>query len=192
MGGEQTRRRKRCKRYNDPWHAHYLTFSCFKRQPLFSGSLAPRWFLEALDAARNIEKFDLWAYVIMPEHVHLVIWPGQEYSISRILWRIKKPFTDRILERVRAHHPRFLDRLQHLKPSGEVSHHFWQPGGGYDRNLWTTRSIHEKIRYVHENPVRRNLATRAEQWPWSSSRAWILGADEPLALDRGSVPILQS
>ena len=180
--------RKRCRRYDDPWHVHCLTFSCFRRQPLFSGRLAPRWFLENLDAARRVEPFDLWAFVVMPEHVHLVIAPGRDYQISRILWRIKKPFADRILAHVRAVHADFLPRLAERRPDGRVAHRFWQPGGGYDRNLWTPKRIHEKIRYVHENPVRRGLVDRPEDWPWTSYRTWCSGQPDPLRLDLGDVP----
>ncbi|MCA9235524.1 MAG: hypothetical protein KDA44_08625 [Planctomycetales bacterium] len=65
------------------------------------------------------------------------------------------------------------------------------PGcGGYDRNLRSVRDVHEKIRYVHENPVRRGLVATAVDWPWSSARAGATGGDEPLPIDRRSVPRL--
>ena len=180
--------RKRCRRYNEPYHAHHLTFSCFRQQPFFSGRLAPGWFLESLDKARRSEGFDLWAFVIMPEHVHLVIAPGETYDISRILWRLKKPFSDRVLRYVRQEHPAFLSRMEEARPGGHVSYRFWQAGGGYDRNLWTTQELYEKIHYIHDNPVRRELVERAEDWPWSSCRAWVEGGDQPLHLDTESLP----
>jgi putative transposase len=182
--------RKKCKRYNIPWHAHYLTFSCFRRQPFFSGKHAPLWFLEALEVARRLERFHLWSYVVMPEHAHLLIWPGEDYSISRILWRLKKPVADRAIEFVKARHPDFLRRMEHRTAGGRIAHSFWQAGGGYDRNLWTAKEIREKIRYIHENPVRRGLVEDARHWPWSSCRAWLDGVDEPLRIDKESIPVL--
>jgi putative transposase len=192
MPGEPREHRKRCHRYNEPYHAHHLTFSCYRRQPFLSGPRGPRWFLEALDAARRIEGFHLWAYVIMPEHVHLVIAPGERYDISRILWRIKTPVARRAVRFLRQSRPTFLPRMATRRANGRLDYRFWQAGGGYDRNLWTSRRIHEAVAYIHENPVRRGLVTQARQWPWSSIRAWTEGASQPLPIDAESVPVLQS
>ena len=70
--------RKRVKHFDIPGHAHLLTFSCFRRMPFLSKDRTRRWFLEALGAARSALEFDLWAWVIMPEHVHLLIYPRRE------------------------------------------------------------------------------------------------------------------
>ena len=182
--------RKKCKRYNTPWHAHYLTFSCLRRQPFFSGNQAPLWFLEAVEEARRLEGFLLWSFVVMPEHAHLLIRPGEDYSISRILWRIKKPLADRAIEFVKANRPAFLRRMERRSAAGRITHSFWQAGGGYDRNLWTAKEIREKIHYIHENPVRRGLVEDARKWAWSSCRAWLDGVDEPLRIDKESIPVL--
>ena len=58
-------RRKPCKRYNDPGHAHALTFSCFKRQSFLSKDGSRKWLIEAIDRARFKHRFHIWAYVIM-------------------------------------------------------------------------------------------------------------------------------
>ena len=180
--------RKRCRRYDEPYHAHYLTFSCFRRQPFFSGQMAGRWFLEALDAARQAEGFHLWAFVVMPEHLHMVIAPGAEYSISRILWRIKKPLAERVVGFVREHHPEFLKRMAEGRAGGRIRRHFWQPGGGYDGILRSVEDVYEKIRYFHANPVRRGLVVRPEDWEWSSYRAWTDGQQGAIQLDLESLP----
>ena len=184
--------RKTCKRYDVPWHAHYLTFSCFRRQAFFTGKMSPQWFLESLDAARARQRFDLWAYVIMPEHVHLIILPAEGSKISRILFAIKKPLADRVVAWVRENSPGFLTRMTESRPGGKVTQRFWQAGGGYDRNLWTPKEIHEKVHYVHDNPVRRKLVARPEDWPWSSYLAWERGIDSPLRIDRETVPVLHA
>ena len=51
---------------------------------------------------------------------------------------------------------------------------FWQPGGGYDRNITSTEALRAVIDYIHANPVRRGLVARAEDWEWSSAR-WYAG-----------------
>ena len=179
--------RKRCKRYDVPGDAHCLTFSCFRRQPLFGGKIAPLWFCEVLDSVRRKEPFDLWAWVIMPEHVHVVLWPHQGSRIQRILRFLKRPVADRAIVWARDHAPAFLPRMAIRHSDGTVSHHFWQPGGGYDRNLRSPADVHEKINYIHGNPVRRGLVKDPRDWPWSSWRAWNEGADGPVRIDRGSV-----
>ncbi len=78
--------RKTCKRYNLPGHAHFLTFSCFGRRPFLSRDRSRGWMIDAIALARERHGFDLWAWVIMPEHVHLLIFPRREtYEISAIL-----------------------------------------------------------------------------------------------------------
>jgi putative transposase len=184
--------RKQCNRFDVPWEAHALTFSCFRRRPFLVGKRSPAWLLESLDAARNKGLFDLWAYVIMPEHVHLVLLPAEGIQISVILQAIKLSVARRAVAWVRANKPLFLTQMADVQPSGKTAYRFWQRGGGYDRNLWTASEIHEKIRYIHNNPLRRGLANRVDDWPWSSWRAWEEGIDEPIRIDRGSVPMLVS
>ena len=65
--------RKRCKSYNIPGDAHELNFSCFRRLPLLSKERTCQWFLDALDQARRRLDFALWAYVLMPEHIHVIL-----------------------------------------------------------------------------------------------------------------------
>src|SRR3972149_5974059 len=81
---------KTCHRYNEPGHAHLLTFSCFKGRPFLSKDRTRFWLIESLDCARHRLTFDVWAYVIMPEHAHVLLLPRQRtYSISQILAAVK-------------------------------------------------------------------------------------------------------
>jgi len=67
--------RKLCKRYNYEGNAHYLTFSCYKNQPFLTNDRTRQWLLASIRRAQKKRLFDLWAWVIMPEHVHMVILP---------------------------------------------------------------------------------------------------------------------
>lgn len=186
---QQSPQRKRCRRDNEPGHAHALTFSCFKRQAFLSRQRACAWFLAALDAARCEHALDLWAFVIMPEHVHVLICPRRaRYSISEMLTSIELPVTRRAVHYVRRHAPAFLERMTDTQPNGKRHLRFWQRGGGYDTNLWSPRRIRDKIAYIHDNPVRRGLCERPEDWPWSSARAYQDRAAGPLRLDLDSLP----
>ena len=161
--------RKRCRRFNEAGHAHALTFSCFQRQAFLSRDRTRRWVLEAIESAREAHRFHVWAYVLMPEHVHFLIWPQiAEYDIGAILSSLKQPVAKKAVNHVRTYAPAFLDRMADLQPGGRTVYRFWQRGGGYDRNLREPRYIWETIDYFHLNPVRRGLCQRPEEWIWSS------------------------
>jgi putative transposase len=182
-------RRKACRRFNEVGHAHALTFSCFCRRPFLSKDRSRMWLIEAIDQARQIHAFDLWAYVVMPEHAHLLIWPRKPmYSISRILTSIKRPVSRKALSYVRTSAPNFLSQMEDRQPGGRVHDRFWQRGGGYDRNLTEPKSIWAEIDYFHANPVRRGLCDGPTAWLWSSARELEQPGSGLLRLDLSSVP----
>ena len=180
--------RKRCKRWDIDWDAHCLTFSCYHRQAFLASPRTRRWFADALLAAKAKHPFDLWAYVLMPEHVHLVLLPAEGVRISPLLKSMKLPVTIRSLRWVREHAPSFLARMEDRQPNGVVAHRFWQRGGGYDRNLRSVQDAYEKIRYIHGNPVRRGLVAQPEDWPWSSAGTYATGEEGFIPLDLDSLP----
>jgi putative transposase len=176
--------RKRKVTYNIPGHAHFLTYSCFKRLPLLSRDKPRTWIVEALANARRAFEFDLWAYVIMPEHVHLLIRPRRTtYRIERILPALKRPVSARaraLLTSTNNHS--WLKKLTVVR-RGQPVFRFWQAGGGHDHNLWNDRPILDVIEYIHANPVRRGLVERPTDWLWSSARFWAGDLSGPIAMD---------
>jgi len=77
--------RKRLKRIEHPNHIRFLTFSCYQRLPLFGNDAIKDAFVVHLDSSRARAGFRIHAWVVMPEHVHLLIWPNlPEYPVSRI------------------------------------------------------------------------------------------------------------
>ena len=186
----QADHRKRRKVYDREGDAHFLTFSCYRRLPLFSKERTCQWMIDAIKLSRQKNAFDLWAWVIMPEHVHLVLLPRDGVRISSVLTTMKQSVSRRAMHWLRENAPEFLEQMVDKQPNGNSSHRFWQRGGGYDRNLRSTRDVHEKILYVHQNPVARGLKKNPEDYRWSSAEAWKSGSDEPISIDRGSVPTL--
>ncbi|TWT63324.1 REP-associated tyrosine transposase [Rubinisphaera italica] len=182
--------RKECHRYDIPGDAHFLTFSCFQRKPFLNRDRSRIWMLESLQVAQERDLFDLWAYVIMPEHVHLVLCPRRDIVISKILKTIKQSVSRKAIIWTQSHAPEFLRKMEDRQPDGKISHRFWQRGGGYDRNLRSVRDIHEKIHYVHNNPVRRNLCSRPEDWDWSSFNIWRNETRQPTIIHKQSLPKL--
>jgi putative transposase len=123
----------------------------------------------------------------MPNHVHLVICPRQEnHFISAILLAIKQPVARRAIEYVRQDNPTGL----HLLATGRQArpYRFWQKGGGYDRNITRTDTLIETVRYIHNNPVRKELVPTATEWYYSSAVDWEGTGSGPLTIDRDSFP----
>jgi putative transposase len=78
------------------------------------------------------------------------------------------------------HAPEWLPRIT-VREGSRVRRRFWQPGGGFDRNVTELATVHRMIDYMHANPVRRGLVERPEQWEWSSAR-WYAGI-RPVAIE---------
>src|SRR5438874_9641185 len=150
--------RKTCRRYNEPGNAHALTFSCFRRQEFLSKDGSRQWLVDALNRARGKHPIHIWAYVIMPEHAHVLIWPTlDDYDLSKILNSIKQSVAKRAVAHVRRQAPSFLRRMADRQPNGRIAYRFWQRGGGYDRNIVEPQTAHQEVQYFHHNPVRRGL-----------------------------------
>ena len=180
------RHRKLRKSWHEPGHAHELTFSCVRRWPLLSKDRTRTWFVEALDQARRKWHFLLWAYVIMPEHAHVLLLPrAPGADVGLLLKAIKQPVSQRAVGFLRTQNPAWLKRLRVERPGGRVEYRFWQQGGGYDRNILQAETAWQCVEYIHANPVRRGLVATPEDWPWSSARWYagfddvMLGMDEP-------------
>ncbi|MHC4975389.1 MAG: REP-associated tyrosine transposase [Planctomycetota bacterium] len=171
--------RKKLKRYEEPNHARFLTFSCYRRVRLFDDDAAKDTFAEQLDLTRARTHFRLIAWVVMPEHVHLLIVPDlPESPASKVLWHLKRGVAQSAIQHWNNRSDLVLKRITPLdgKPR------FWQRGGGYDRNIYSNDELIEKIGYIHNNPVRRGLVEMPTEWKWSSAR-WYVGMESVLEID---------
>ena len=171
------------RRWNIPGHAHGLTFSCFLRKPLLEIESTKQILANSINRASIKQNFDVWAYVFMPEHIHLLIYPKLEtYSISDILKAIKLSSSKTILNRIRINRPVLMREME--TGLGSPEYRFWQDGGGYDRNYWSKGQILKQADYIHQNPVRRRLVNKATDYKWSSARYWELGVERIVKVRR--------
>ena len=180
--------RKTCHRYSIPGHAHELTFSCFRGQPFLSFDRTMQYLAETIIRAKLKHEFDLWAYVFMPEHVHLLIWPRNEiYSISETLLSIKQSVSRKAMLYLRKNDARKLKFM--ATGQRHTRYRFWQDGGGYDRNITSRKTLLSSVDYIHNNPVRRGLVSRPEDWRWSSVREWCGSGTSIIPLNMESFPL---
>jgi putative transposase len=124
MIDDDGRVRKIRKTYNLVGHAHELTFSCFRRLPLLTKDRTRQWFVNALDRARTLHDFAICAYVIMPVHAHVLIFPRKEtHDVSDILKSVKQSVGRRAIAYLRDHSPDWLRRLEVSWPDGTRREH---------------------------------------------------------------------
>ena len=178
---------KRCHRYNIAGNAHELTFSCYKNQPFLSAERVCEYLVDSIISSRKKHQFDLWAYIFMPNHVHLLICPKiTNYYISDILLSIKQSVSRKALNYLKNNNRNGLKYLAtHQK---HRSHRFWQKGGGYDRNITKVKTIIDSIHYLHNNPVRKGLVQSADEWYYSSTADWQGIRQGPITIDFDSFP----
>lgn len=101
---------------------------------------------------------EVWAWVLMPNHVHLVLAPSDADGLRRALAPVHRRYAGHIHAR--------------LKRTG----HFWQ--GRFGAVVMDEAHLEAAIRYVTLNPVRAGLTARPQDWPWSSVHAHLSGRDD--------------
>ena len=175
----RTPSRLRRQQWNTPHHAHELTFSTYRRRQWLSDSAAAHAFLQALDVARSKHDFDVFAYVVMPAHCHVLVCPkSPAYDMGEILKAIKSPAAKAIF----GEFPQLRQLCRIERTGRKPEYRFWQPGGGYDRNIFKSKTAWQVIEYFHANPVRSGLCKRPTDWPWSSAAVYE-GLSTPVPVD---------
>ena len=135
------------KRYRQAECLHFITFSCYHREPLLAAPLARDLFEAELERVRRWYGFYVTAYVVMPEHVHLLVSEPERKQLSVAIQMLKQ-----IVSR-------------QLRRKGERQ--FWQTRY-YDFLVSSEKKRLEKLHYIHQNPVKRGLVKRPDDWKWSS------------------------
>jgi putative transposase len=152
------------KRFYGRRDLHFVTFSCFRRRPYLGTVRARNRFVSILDEVRSRLSFALIGYVVMPEHVHLLIGEPGKGNPSKVLQVLKQ----RVSRSLRRRRWSSLKQLRLPLASAEAeTPAFWQRRF-YDFNVWSEKKLLEKLVYMHKNPVARKLVSHPKDWPWSS------------------------
>ncbi len=168
-------RYKTRRRYETLGELRFLTFSCYHHLPLFKNDAIKDEFVRVLDAARTRTECSIIAWVVLPDHAHLLVAPSlPRYPIPLFLKYLKGSFASKVLNRWRRLNAPILQRLSDRR--GRVR--FWQAGGGYDRNIDSENEYDEKFDYIHLNPVTAGLVDDPVDWRWSSA-PWYAGKRGP-------------
>ncbi len=135
-------------RYQETRDLHFITFTCYHHHAYLAQPTTRDLFEQMLEQTRKLYRFYINAYVVMPEHVHLLLSEPERKLLSVAMQALKQS----------------VARRQTVAPTP-----FWQ-ARYYDRNIRSAEEFKEKLQYIHANPVKRGLATAPEDWKWSSFR----------------------
>lgn len=162
-----------------PRGTRYLTFSCARRLELLCTPAIRDAFADQLEAVHARGAFRLFAWVVMPDHVHLLLVPGGRWTAPKVVQAIKQPFAQKIIQQWRDSGDRMLGELE----DGSGEFHFWEHGRDEERRVATLAELDQAVLAIHENPVRRGYASQARHWRWSSA-CWYEGRrDSPVTID---------
>jgi putative transposase len=150
------------KHFQQSRQLHFLTFSCYRRRPNFAAPHSRARFESSLERVRQSYGLCVYGYVVMPEHVHLLVNEPERGCLSQMLQSLKQS----------------VARTLSLRAPDSL----WQ-ARYYDFNVWSERKFVEKLRYIHRNPVTRGLVERPEDWAWSSFRHYLTGADGAVEIE---------
>jgi putative transposase len=172
------------------WHGghdlHFITFSCYGRQPLLATAQRRDLFLEVLERVRRRYSWVVMGYVVMPEHVHLLVSEPPQRPLSTAIQALKLGFARRVLGERRRQR-----RGAQPEPIECGPQRIWQ-ARYYDFNVCTADKRIEKLRYIHRNPVTRGLVEAPEVWRWSSFRTYAYQEKGPVGINQWGVPKLKS
>ena len=143
-------------RFQENRDVHFITFSCYRRRPLLTSVTACRTFEHTLERVRRWYGITINGYVVMPEHVHLLLHEPERTPLSVALQMLKQ----------------IVGRK--LSPADGTP--FWQRRY-HDRNIHFSKEFNAALCYLHRNPVKRGLCARPEDWPWSSFRHHATGVE---------------
>jgi len=141
----------RLERFQHSGGFHFLTFSCHARLPYLANAAACDLFEHTLEAMRRRYVFHVFGYVVMPEHVHLLVSEPRRAVLAHAIQALKTSVAKQSRQR-----PFWLVRY-------------------YDFNVRSETKRTEKLRYLHRNPVTRGLVSHPEEWKWSSFRHYLTG-----------------
>ena len=153
---------------------HFVTFSCYRRRPLLGTARARNRFVGILDEVRSRHGFKVIGYVVMPEHVHLLVSEPRKGTPSKVLQVLKQKVSRALRGRGKKPVPGQLPLPFSRMVTGAAA--FWQRRF-YDFNVWSAEKLREKLEYMHANPVKRKLVVHPKDWPWSSWSHYVKGEE---------------
>ncbi|MBK8267051.1 MAG: transposase [Planctomycetes bacterium] len=188
----------RLRRFDEAGHIHFWTISCYRKLSFLWHDDMKRVVIDGFRLLQREYRVCMIAYVIMPDHMHFIVYPhsrGNEspIPISLLLHRFKKYIGFEGKRRLREIWRKKgclwcepLNRWTHREYPKQLIFNT----RGHDFNITNFKTLLEKIDYCHKNPITRVLVNGAADWRWSSFRFYEMGDRSVLAMDwNGKWPV---
>jgi len=167
--------------FTDQHYAYFVTWTVVDWLPLFEQTPYRKIVLDALNYLRTNKTTQLNAFVVMPSHLHAILWPETGISLSDVTRDFKR-FTSREISREanRQIATEFIKVFKKARSENRAqktsSYQVWQEGS-HPEAIFTEKFARQKIDYIHLNPVRAGLVKTAVEFPYSSAKAYYLDED---------------
>jgi len=172
-------------RFHIEGHIYYITSVVYNRLPIFTRPSFIIPLIDSLNYYRHQQEFKLLGYVIMPDHIHLVIWPCGASTVSEIMRDYKKFTSTRVIRQAKAED--ISEWIVAFQQAGEETdrsdNKVWQDSY-WDENIYSERFLRQKLNYIHHNPLRAGLVAHPADYPYSSYRNYELGEEWLIEIDR--------
>ena len=165
--------------FTDQNYAYFVTWTLVDWSPLFSEDSYRQIVLDSLEHLRKNKHTQLNALVILSTHAHAILWPDRGINLSDVIRDFKR-FTSRDIsaEALRQNASEIIDTFEKARRENRAQdvskYQVWQEGS-HPEAIFTEKFAHQKMDYIHMNPVRAGLVKTADEWPYSSARAYMLG-----------------
>ena len=160
--------RSRYKIY-EPTHPHFVTCTILHWIPIFTRKESVQIILDCLNFLKDNNNLKLYAYVILENHLHLVV---QSDDLNKTMESFKKFTAKKILEMLKRENvTNILEQLAFYKKAHHKEKNFQVYEEGYQPKLIQSNEMMiSKIKYIHENPIKRGYVDDAIHWRYSSAR----------------------
>ena len=162
----------------DADHLYFVTTSAVQRARIFRRPVIKRILVDSLNVARILGQIELYAFTIMPNHVHLIVRCLDGQTPASIVREFKKATANLVLRQFEAegNQQALSFCAAAVKPGQQQQYAVWE--SEYQaKNVFSPGFLEQKLAYVHENPVQPHwrLAELPELYPWSSAGFYLAG-----------------
>jgi putative transposase len=173
-------------RFHIEGYIYYITTVIYNRIPIFTRPSFIIPLFDSLNFYRYKQDFKLLGYVVMPDHIHLIIWPFGESTVSDIMRDYKEFTSKRIIRQAEVERiEEWVTAFQQAgQETGRSTNKVWQDSY-WDTNVYTERFLRQKLNYMHRNPVRAGLVEYPEDYVYSSYRNYVFDEEWLIEIDRG-------
>lgn len=173
----------------DPEHVYFVTTKVVQGRSIFQRPYLAKIVIDSLPYIRQNHWIKIYAYVIMPNHIHLIVKCLEGHRPSEVLRDFKKFTSKEIVEELRWRQDQPLLRFFKTAASSpkRQTYKVWEDGY-CDKSVYSESFLFQKMRYIHNNPVhdRWALVDKPEQYEYSSAKNYLLGAHSVLEIDHYS------